>query len=475
MRGRTWTWMLVLTAMTSQVWIAKGEWSQWRGPHRDGVDLKSPALTAVKPDGVLKPIWQSEKIPSGREGGWGSPVVSNGRVYLFAHQREQLKQLGKPKYPWIPPDKRGHLTPKEYEEYEKNRRDEDEARGKAYRFTEVVYCIDLANGKTVWKKSIKSIYTRFVQSGTIAVHDEKLYFLGAGFVARCLDAKSGDVVWETKLPGEFRDQFMMSSFAIADGVAVAHCGHLFGLDANKGGIIWEGDVKDHRGTHTSPIVWRHGGKSYIIVNAGGNDTVCLGPRTGKELWRVDSDATNATPVLTQLDGADVLVTYGRSRRGGLRCYRIQPSGAKELWTYHGCADKGSSPVVVDGHVYVQGERRLACVELKSGAEKWTTLLNRRRPEYTSLVAADGKVCYALEGALWFSADPSAFKPIMEGRLDDGAVIASTEVHESRKAQKVGKLQPLRCASPALVGGKMILRLPDGLVCYDLAGKLGLRD
>lgn len=474
---------LVLSFSSSLSPNAGADWSQWRGESRDGVDANSPALTALKADAALTPVWKSEAIASGRDGGWGSPVVANGRVYLFAHQREKLKDPGKAKYPWIAPDKRGRFTPAEYEEYEKNRRDEDEARANAYRFTEVVYCLDLDNGKTIWKKEKKSKYTRFVQSGTITVHDGKLYFLGAGFMARCLDAKSGDTLWEEQLPGEFRDQFMMSSFAVADGVAVVHCGHLFGLDAKKGDLLWEGDPKTQKGTHTSPIVWKHsnkkgsknGKKEYIIVNVGGNATGCIEPKSGKELWRVDSDSSNATPVLSKDGEGDLMVTYGKSRRGGLRCYRIQPDKATQVWSYHGCSDKGSSPVVVDGHVYVQGERRLSCVELKSGQEKWTATLNRRKPQYTSMVAADGKVCYALEAVLWFAADPTGFKPIVDGQFDEAAVLASEQVHAARKATKVGKLKPLACSSPALSGGKMIIRLPGSLVCYDLAGKLGAKD
>ena len=73
-------------------------------------------------------------MPSGFDGGWGSPVVAGGRVYLMSHAktlRDGATKPGKQKFPWLAPDKRGHLSAAEYAEYEKNRRDEDEARAKA--------------------------------------------------------------------------------------------------------------------------------------------------------------------------------------------------------------------------------------------------------------------------------------------------------------------------------------------------------
>ena len=446
------------------------DWNQWRGPMRDGVDHDSPRLSLLKPNAAIKPIWKSENLASGREGGWGSPVVADGKAYLFIHGRTKLKALGKAKFPWLPPDKRGHLTPKQYQDYEKNRRDEDETRGQAYAFSETLVCISVATGKTLWKKQQKSIYTRFVQSGTPLIANGKCYVQGAGRVARCYNANTGDTIWETKLPGDFRDEFTMSSFAMADGVVATLCGHLFALDAKSGKVLWQGDKRKTSGSHASPIVWNDAGKSYFIVNVAGSETACFESGTGKEQWRVRTDANNATPVITARGQTSHMITYAKSRRGGLQCHKITPTGTEKVWTYHGLADKGSSPVVVGDYVYAQGERRLACVDLKSGEEKWATLINRRSPEYTSLVAADGKILYALESNLWFHADPSKYTPIMDGKLDGEGVMASQETHDARKAEKVGKIRPLRGPSPALFGGKLIIRVSEGLICYDLAGK-----
>ena len=75
-----------------------------------------------------------------------------------------------------------------------------------------------------------------------------------------------------------------------------------------------------------------------------------------------------------------------------RCYRISLQGAELLWSYEHIADAGSSPVVVDGCAFVQGEEHLACVDLETGKPRWQTTLDHvRRPQYTSPVAVDNKV------------------------------------------------------------------------------------
>lgn len=468
--------------------LAAADWNQWRGPNRDGYASGSPKLLSALPATGMKPIWISEsKVPSARSGGWGSPIVADGRVFVFTHRRVKLSkdELPKRKYPWLPPEKRTGMTDAEYQEYERKRRDEDERIGKRYRYDEVLTCLDAESGKTLWENSRESAYTRFPQSGSPAVIGGKAFVLGAGFVARCIDTASGKDVWMTQLPGEFRDQYMQSSFAVADGTAVVLAGQLFGLDVEAGKLLWQTNEDNPKQLHSSPVVWHAGDRSLFICNVPDGRTICVDAKTGKELWRVKSLAGHSTPVVV----GDRLLTYGGSRKGGLRCYQLSTSGVKELWSFHATADSGSSPVVVGGHVYVQGDRRLACVDLETGDEAWTTDLDISRPRYTSLVAADGKVIYAFDGLLCFAADPDQFTPLINAKIDANGLLA--EVATFRKQMNIDQLEttaegqqeaeqiwrkrfrnsgPLACTSPAIANGRIYLRLPNAIACYDLRAK-----
>lgn len=459
------------------------DWNQWRGPDRDGVAAVSPPLREALPDGGLKPVWITTKdMPQARNGGWSSPVVADGRVFLFSHSKIKVAEPGPKKFPWLPPEKRVSMTDEEYQAYEVKRRDEDEARAKAYQFKETIYCLDAADGKLLWTNQRDSVYTRFAQSSSPTVIDGRLYVLGAGRVARCVDAADGRNLWDRKLPGEFRDEYLQSSFAVADGVAVVLCGALFGLDAVTGEILWENNDDESRTLHSSPAVYDAGGRQLIIANIPGGETICVDPQDGRTLWSIESQAGHSSPLVV----GDKLLTYGSSRKAGLRCFQLSPQGAEELWVCQRVADPGSSPVVVGGNVYVQGERRLACVDLETGDQQWMTNLDISNPRYTSLVAADGKVIYAFEGVLCFSADPEEYRQLMNARIDAGGLLAEEaafrrqlnidELEKTAEGQKEAEqlwrktfnnAGPLPCASPAIVDGRLYVRLKNGVACYDL--------
>ena len=117
-------------------------------------------------------------------------------------------------------------------------------RGTFYSFRETVYCFDAMTGQVVWKNEQPSVYTRFLQSGSPAVADGKLYILGAGLTARCIQVATGKTLWEQRLPGDFTDEFMDSSFAVSDGVAVVLAGHLFGAGLPDGPGASETALRD---------------------------------------------------------------------------------------------------------------------------------------------------------------------------------------------------------------------------------------
>ena len=70
--------VLFLTGLSLQA-----DWPQWRGPTRNGVAPSSPELVAqLSEEQELPIVWESGEIPSDNEGGHGSIVVADGRVYL---------------------------------------------------------------------------------------------------------------------------------------------------------------------------------------------------------------------------------------------------------------------------------------------------------------------------------------------------------------------------------------------------------
>ncbi|MCA9054148.1 MAG: PQQ-like beta-propeller repeat protein, partial [Planctomycetaceae bacterium] len=263
---------------------------------------------------------------------------------------------------------------------------------------------------------------------------------------------------------------------------VVMAGHLFGVSAETGSMLWEGDPKKTAGSHSSPVVWNASAGPRVVVNLNGGVTGCFDPQDGRELWRAATEGGLSTPIVV----GDRLLTYGNSRKKGLRCFQLSDSGAEELWQFHGAQDKGSSPVVLDGHVFVQGEKRVACVNLETGDADWTGELDLASPQYTSLIAADGKVFYAYDGLTAFQATPESFVPCLQARFNSEGLMASDATHrrlldldtiEQRPDgqeqalrvydRAVSRHGPLKCATPAIADGRLYLRMNDALVCYDL--------
>jgi outer membrane protein assembly factor BamB len=427
------------------------DWPQWRGPARTGAAPTSPPLIDKLPDAGLQPTWFNKEAASGgRSEGWSSPVVAAGRVYLFSHSRDQSNKENK------------------------------EAR------VERLLCLDAESGEQLWETACESRKTNFQQSGTPTVQEGRVYVLGAGRVARCFDADSGDQLWQSQLPGEVDEHVWQASFAVVDGVAVVFAGRLVGIDAASGEVLWQGDDTMKEGVHGSPAVLRLGDAALVIANVGRGETVAVEARSGKQRWKEKTEAVNSTPLV--LD--DRLITYGHSRKGGVRCFKATAEGLEPLWQNQTMSDPGSSPVAVGDHLFVQGERKLACIRLSDGETEWTTELDMNQPRYTSPIAADGQVLYTFDRLLAFAASPEEFKLLYNGRIDrqgrcaeeaslrEAFKVAATldgndrdqKTPEQRWRQEIDQAGPIGCTSPAIADGRLYLRLKQGVICYDLRKK-----
>ncbi|EMI16698.1 Pyrrolo-quinoline quinone [Rhodopirellula maiorica SM1] len=472
------------------------DWPQWRGANRDGY-AESSKLIRDLPAAGLPPVWEFADFEGGNSGGWSSPVIADGKVYVYAHTKSKKEgdALGPAQYPWLSPEKRTGMTDAEYEAYEVRRRDENEARAKAFSFEQRVVCLDLKSGNTIWDKRTPVVYTRFVQSGTPCVADGKLFVLGPERTAYCYDAETGDVIWTARLPGEFRDEFFASSFVVHADVAMVACGALVALDAADGRLLWQGQSPLDYSSHSSPVVWKLGDQQtradVVIANTQGGRTEAYRIADGTLLWDLQSGAGQSTPIVTH----GLLLTYGSSRKNGLSAYRLDaatPDVTPELaWRFRGAADSGSTPAVYRDSVFVQGEKRLAKVRLEDGDTVWQTTLSISNPRYTSLLVAGDLLYFAWDGVLCVDAASDRFRLLFDAEIDsEGRLIKSDDLRnklnldaieadagggEAEKVwQKALTFGPLACSTPAISDGVMLVRRRDSLVCYRLEADDGTR-
>src|SRR6476646_11935296 len=147
------------------------DWPQWRGPNRDGVWSETGILETFPPAG-LKIRWRASVGI-----GFSSPVVAEGRVYVTD------SELAKPK-----------------------------AR-------ERVHAFDALSGKKVWSYAYDVDYpeTAFDEKyprgpiSTPIVADGRIYTWGAAGKLFCLNALTGDVVWQKDIQKEYRNTYLDSA------------------------------------------------------------------------------------------------------------------------------------------------------------------------------------------------------------------------------------------------------------------------
>jgi outer membrane protein assembly factor BamB len=290
---------------------------------------------------------------------------------------------------------------------------------------------------------------------TMAAGDGRVFVKGTGGILRAFDARTGAPGWTAKVSGDKgdTDAVVFGNGVVATG---AHGSRLVGLDAGTGKILWQ--VPAAGLNKASAFRWVRDGVVRFITPAG----QCIDPRSGKVLWTVPDEIAQATTC-----DADHLVARGKGGgKGGkgapvLQCFKIDPSGAKPLWTLKAQDKEGSravSPTIHRGHVYARigvpfskgrGDYQVVCLDLATGKILAGEPGSR---SFSSPIAGDGLVfdCAASEVTL-HPADPQRFLPGVKGVLR-----GSPE------------------ATAVYLDGRLFSRVFDGIVCYDLRGEGDLK-
>jgi outer membrane protein assembly factor BamB len=349
----------------------------------------------------LSPLWLAEHIPSGDQGGRGCLVIQAGKVYGVSSVSSQST------------------------------------------VTDEVFCLDAANGKTIWKTQFHETGIREVGSSTPCIVKDRLYVVGSGNTVHCLNAASGNPIWESTLSRSSKEP-IASSITIAGHVAVLLADVLTGLDVETGKTLW---TQDHvTGHESSPVQWNSRGHDYVICN-GSQETNVVEPSDGRILWSVPGGG-KSTPVIAQEYGGDFLLTLSENRQAGLAAYRLTDKGPQKLWTLPE-SDRASSPVVFDAHVYaIAGGSNghgahVLCVHIDTGQIAWQEVIDFA--EVSSPLVADGKV-FAVCGTFLY---------LLQATPEKYSVLSQADYRITL------------CTSPAIAEGRLYVRQANAVACYDL--------
>jgi outer membrane protein assembly factor BamB len=308
------------------------DWPNWRGPGYTGIQPDGPKLLDAWKKGPLQ-VWNSEPLPSGNLGGYSSPVVANGKVYLYIS----------------------------WKNYEGNS-DKD-----------VLVCLDQKTGATLWKAVYPGINRGQGNSSTPAIADGRAFVLG-GSAFYCVDAETGKSLWSVPAwNGASSDGSSCSSSPVVAGKVVVVGAPLRGFDVETGKQLWECAAAGTN-IHPSPILWKAADRMLVIANL---DKFCaIDPKDGTVVWTAGGDHCNPTPTLS----GDYLIMGNY-----LALYKLSPEGATKVFGTN-MYEEGASDIIYQQHVYAYNGSVLHCLDF-TGKELWQQYL---AGSIASVVGAGGK-------------------------------------------------------------------------------------
>ena len=221
---------------------------------------------------------------------------------------------------------------------------------------------------------------------TPTLEGDRIFVTSAKLVVSCVDAKSGDVLWQHDLMKEFSGrnitwQNAASPVVEGDLVLVAGGGageSLIAFNKKDGKVAWK--AFDETITHATPTPTTLLGQRQVIffLKSG---LLSVEPKTGKELWRFAFPFRTSTAASPVVDGDLVYCSAGYGVGAG--ACRVSKSGdawkAEPVYRFEGnnpLANHWSTPVLQDGHLYGMfqfkeyGSGPVKCVDIRTGKVLW---------------------------------------------------------------------------------------------------------
>ena len=400
------------------------DWPQWRGPNRDGQSRETGLLKEWPKDGP--PVaWNALKLG----GGFSSPVVAAGKVYGTGYRKDQ----------------------------------------------EVLWCLDEATGKELWATPLKDK----ADSGdgprsTPTVANGKVYALGFTGDLACIDAASGQRVWQTSFTKDLGGRMMSgwgyceSPLVDGDKLIVTPGGDkaaIVALKADSGEVIWKTPVANAGGAgYASPVRMKVGDTSlYLSLLGKSGGIVGVETETGKLLFRYTKVSNGTANIPTPLVQGDLVFTSTGYGDGGSALLKLNASSdgvtveEKKRYTSGELQNHHGGMILIGDNIFLgrgHNNGMPTCVAMKSAEIVWEESKSPAGGSGSAAIAAaDGMLYFRYENGkvALIKADPKEFQ------------LVSSFTEKERSGQPTW-------AHPALANGKLYLRDQDKLRVYDVKAK-----
>ena len=364
------------------------DWTQWRGPSRDG------RFSFTEPKSWPEKLNVKWKVTIGE--GYASPLLAGGKILEFTRQSDDEVAMG----------------------------------------------IDPENGKVLWRQSYPAPYEPVRSAArhgkgpksTPLVYQGRLYTFGISGILSAFDAATGRLEWRKEYSRDFKatwPQFGTSMSPVgAEGMIVVLTGTnddgaIAAYDARSGSQkwIWKGDGP----AYASPVVVEMGGVKQVVTLTQKN-AVGLSLATGELLWKIDFPGRSGMNIPTPLQFGPRLVLAGDP---GTMLVQVNKSGntwtPEKVWQITELTMRFSSPVQKGNLVFGFTNRNggmFFCVDAESGKTLWTS---DPKQGDNAVIYISGELLFLLkdQGDLIVArATGSAFQPLRTYHVAESATYAN---------------------------------------------------
>jgi outer membrane protein assembly factor BamB len=364
------------------------DWTEWRGPARDGISPEKGLPTTWSPAGQNL-AW---KVPFG---GRSAPIVMNGRVYL------------------------------------------QNIAGKGADEQERIMCFNADTGKLLWEHRF-NVYLSDVPPHRVGwaspVGDPatgNVYAFGVGGTLLAL-SREGKVVWERSLGEDFGlltthggrtvSPLIDGDLVIVSGVTFQWGQHARGahrfmaFDKRTGDTIWVSAPggRPYDTTYAAPIIVNVNGTRLLIQGGSDGAAYAIKPQTGEPVWKYEISKRGLNTGAVVYNNLAILThseeNLNSSEMGMMTAVDATAKGEikKEQvkWTNLGWQGGFSSPVLDGDRLYqIDNSANIAAFDVNNGKQLW--IKNLGTIQKASPVLADGKLYVGTENGKFFILKPSA--------------------------------------------------------------------
>lgn len=354
------------------------DWPTWHGP-KHSLSAGSSGTPLIDNFNDARMLWKSERTPPARSqipryglsnigrnlvagpgGGAASPVVYDGKVFLHYYEPA------------------GEASTAEAVARDRGRQQLNESW--KILADDVVICIDLETGATLWKQRFEqtglNLYNTWKEApgSTASVGEGKVFAVGSGGKLWAMDTNTGEVLWESILPGFYEGMqrnrarslaenarpdagsFHAGTRIVVDGLLLGtnFGGDLVAIDTGTGELRWR--VENVIASENTPSLWHGHTESVVLVRT--NQTIsAVTVAEGQVLWQKDvAYIPRSYPIPIEGDIFTAIVEAHEGDDYHLAGFRIRADGPERLWTLEKSQDQTGRRLLMihDGHSYSFG-------------------------------------------------------------------------------------------------------------------------